>query len=810
MIRLRSLCFVVAALVAAPAFASNPSPLIAAMDFYFHNPRAPGTFRALAGMGDPLFGSYAVDEDYSDSPDEQLRNAGIDPGYDNCRADYALRVYNQRLRQLGREHPYFRQWARAQNAVFANCKSYEKAPFTDLPPALPLSDPKLQKLESDDRDYQHASALFYAGRVAEARALFAATRQGSPHYGAAQFMVTAIDAGSQSDEDPSKVKASMLPKAETLLRNPGARKVQAYAHNLIGWIGANADTPETRDAQVGVTIEALELPIGVIRSDGQALARYRQALVDLPRLYHDWDDPDWWLRAGPPPGYYGSAAMMKAAPVHHIAAWALIPAAPDRTDSNEGSESTESAPLASEEGQAFLERVVKSGADGVAWQALSQELASEYDPKVWDRIDAAIARLKSAPTDQDAALVPQLLQYQVNIALTAWTWNAADRTPRVRKVIDELAAYPFNDSDHFSAISSYTLHELMRQGRMTEAREVRDRVLDKPGGYNSYATALLLLAEDDEHLVAAIDDNREETSALLNRLPIAKLTQYAANPKLSKDERARLARAAWTRLYALKRPIPRSLDALMRSLNPEITGTWQSKPGAQWGDRALLIDVLRSPAMNIRANSRTDVEYEQTPGDRLAQLRDIDVFFHSTNNWWCALKPEKVAADADAEIESAFGDKVAFSTLEPMLHASTLWMAFDPSEAAALGRLDSAPKQLSEAAIAWAEHPGLFGRRSGEDEALALAVRTTRYGCQTQGGHGVYSKRAFELLHSKFPQSDAAKRTKYWFDCSHFTFGCTDSPKDDQNYVDIDEGQPSEPASDSNNAPPDAADATTH
>lgn len=99
-------------------------------------------------------------------------------------------------------------------------------------------------------------------------------------------------------------------------------------------------------------------------------------------------------------------------------------------------------------------------------------------------------------------------------------------------------------------------------------------------------------------------------------------------------------------------------------------------------------------------------------------------------------------------------------------------MASDPVEAAGLGQLDSAPKQLSEEAISWAKRSPFLGRKRGEDEALALAVRSTRYGCQMQGGHGIYSRQAFELLHSKFPDSDAAKRTKYWFDCSHFTFGC--------------------------------------
>ena len=40
--------------------------------------------------------------------------------------------------------------------------------------------------------------------------------------------------------------------------------------------------------------------------------------------------------------------------------------------------------------------------------------------------------------------------------------------------------------------------------------------------------------------------------------------------------------------------------------------------------------------------------------------------------------------------------------------------------------------------------------KDGVPEALALAVRTTRYGCNWHGGHGSYSKPAQQLLATKF------------------------------------------------------------
>jgi hypothetical protein len=755
------------------------------MDAYFANPRSPGTFRALAGLGDPLYGSYPYFYDDPNWRDDDFRkDLDLDYGA-NCRTDYSRKIYDQRLKRLGRKHPYFRQWLAAQKTVFANCRRWEKTPFHDLPPPLALDDPQLRQMQQDDRAYQHACALFYSGQPAAAHARYAAIPRSSPHFEAAQFMLTAMDAGSKPDSYSSRANESALAEAEALLRNPQRKDAHAYAHELIGWIGADADTPKAREAQVRVTIEALEMPMEVLKSDPQAMARYRRAEADIGALHGDFADPDWWLRAGPPPGYHASAAMMKAARTHRIAAWALIPSPPERNSFYD--DQPKSTPLVSDEGRAFLRRMDDSHVDGAAWELLSRELSANYDPAVWTEIEEAVRRLQAKPDEQDAALVPLLLQHQVAVALASWAWDSDP--PRIRRVIDALAAYPFKQSTHYGVIVNDALRRLMRAGRIREARDLRDRVIEPTERRNEVSgTLVLLLAEDDDHIVRAITKYGQQSSPLLNRLPAMKLADLAQNRQLDEQERARLARAAWTRLYALGRPIPLQLDQLMRSLNPKITANWESKSGAQRGNRALLLDVLRSPAMNILATSRTDGGYV---GEETADTA-IDVYLHSTNNWWCALKPDHAASAADSEVEGAFGSDARFSELEPMLQASAVWMAFDPQEAAALGQLDSAPKQLSEAAIQWAEHPGVFGRRKGQDEALALAVRSTRYGCQMQGGHGVYSKRAFELLHSRFPDGDAAKRTKYWFDCKHFTYGCTDTSKNDQSSLPIGEKQPAE------------------
>jgi hypothetical protein len=68
-----------------------------------------------------------------------------------------------------------------------------------------------------------------------------------------------------------------------------------------------------------------------------------------------------------------------------------------------------------------------------------------------------------------------------------------------------------------------------------------------------------------------------------------------------------------------------------------------------------------------------------------------------------------------------------------------------------------APEYLIAQTVEWVNgHSG----DSRASEALHLAVRTARYGCGAKQGA---SKAAFQLLHRRYPDSEWARRTKYWY-----------------------------------------------
>ena len=76
-----------------------------------------------------------------------------------------------------------------------------------------------------------------------------------------------------------------------------------------------------------------------------------------------------------------------------------------------------------------------------------------------------------------------------------------------------------------------------------------------------------------------------------------------------------------------------------------------------------------------------------------------------------------------------------------------------------LSALDNGPNLMTREVLAWAQrHPD----DPRVPEALHLAVRATRYGCVDKSTSDL-SKKAFQMLHRKYPKSEWAAKTKFWY-----------------------------------------------
>jgi hypothetical protein len=336
----------------------------------------------------------------------------------------------------------------------------------------------------------------------------------------------------------------------------------------------------------------------------------------------------------------------------------------------------------------------------------------------------------------------------------------------------------------------------MSTGRIAEARTVRDRLdltatahveaSSLGGGEAALGAAnivdlLLVLAEDEDHLVPLLTDTAYEQADLLSRLPIPALRRLAERSDVPGEDRSAFARLAWARTYALGRTVDPQLDRLMRSLNPDITAHWLSRPGRSIRphDRLALQDVLATPALNVAIDRWS--RHRATPNSA-AEGIDVGRMDHNMNNgdnWWCPLAADRdagadgalaltlggietVLLPADSPIPDSW-TKARGTILRPLRSASFLLRSPDAAEEAALSRIPSAPQLLTNRAIAWVEHPGLLGRRTGLADTLAASIIATRWGCRIEAGNGTFSRAAFHLLHAHFPDSEAAKRTKYWY-----------------------------------------------
>ena len=161
--------------------------------------------------------------------------------------------------------------------------------------------------------------------------------------------------------------------------------------------------------------------------------------------------------------------------------------------------------------------------------------------------------------------------------------------------------------------------------------------------------------------------------------------------------------------------------------------------------------MLHTPGLNPWI--RSGLGRTTPPGERDV-LRD---------NWWCRASedrsqyaPARVPRDPiEAELFHPGWDRApAEAVVEPRLRGAAA-----ERERAQLDSLGPAPDVLCRRALAWAD------RAPGDPrmpEALALAVRATRYGCAAKTTTA-WSRRTYQRLHGRYPGSEWTRRTPYWY-----------------------------------------------
>jgi hypothetical protein len=753
-------------------------------DYYFH-PRRPRTFRALTGMGDPVFDDVAPRDDYAKwktpadkmllkqlMPSQDISRPYFYPRLGDCRLEGPMMTIKARIATLGADHPYVKQWILTEQAVLARCNPSPATEPAELPPEMTTNDPAIARLQSQDRAYQQAAALFYQDTNAALEAFQKiAQDKSSPDRPLATYMVLAIHAGNKAGY---KASSAALPPSEAVaeihaaMADPSLVQIHAMAAALIGYIGATVADAPARHAQIAEALQALEMPTAKLSADPVARKRYTDAVADMPYIFFDsgasWvDDPGkagWVLTGEVPDGYTASAALADFAKTDPMAAWIGFPSNPYAYRPWAVAAQT---PLP----VAVNRYLLAHGGNETTNPWVHANMATPI-PFLAALTDEETARLQADPQDAQAAAALSL-DFPELVRRDLMEGDKAGEADALRR----LQGFPFSSSRTYRETLNHALTYLITNDRLEAARRLRDLLKLDTAGVAEIGDALIILAEDENHLVKAMGSAQFFSRSLLNPLSASELWRLAGRTEFKRGERAMFARSAWSREYALGRTISKEHDRLMRDLNPEITGNWKSPVGHDVtpDDRRILSDLLASPGMNIVIDSFSRMPDGE--GRQAFKLTGLDHYDRNDNNWWCGWEAELRMGQRDDILRGSFGidryrDKsdlfaAVAQQLQPALRASFIDRMSDRSELAALSRVDCAPKMLGLRVIDWVTHGGWFDSGKNQAEALANVVLATRYGCNRQGSHQAYSQKAFILLHTKFGETEAAKRTRYWF-----------------------------------------------
>ncbi|MBD0373893.1 MAG: hypothetical protein ICV60_23990, partial [Pyrinomonadaceae bacterium] len=247
----------------------------------------------------------------------------------------------------------------------------------------------------------------------------------------------------------------------------------------------------------------------------------------------------------------------------------------------------------------------------------------------------------------------------------------------------------------------------------------------------------------------------DAATVLNQKLPLEVLKTAVTSNQLPEHLRRDVAQAVWLRAVLLDDEKTASeLVPLLKSLVPSMGGYLDAYQEARQPDARKFSAIyawLKTPG--LEPNADAGIGRQTLPLDQQDSFRD---------NWWCSAALGSLAASTTSDETEDKQQAKAFTAstdVDPPLFLDQSQRAAALREYGRLKNFGAAPNYLSRQVIAWAQ-------KSPNDprvpEALHLAVKSTRYGC-TDKETGAASKAAYQLLHRRYPNSQWAKKTPYWF-----------------------------------------------
>ena len=643
----------------------------------------------------------------------------------------AQETLKARIKTFGAKSRIVADWLAAQDMVFSNPGQGDPGEHTQgrlgyaLVPDLP--GPGLPPVAKADRMYQRASAYFYAGCYDEAEQLYReiSADRSSPWSATSAFMIARclLRKATIRSEPGVDEKSGALAEAELrgILARPDLGAFHASARGLSGYLSARL-RPEER---LGELSRAL-----LHKGDGEALFQdlWDYTVLLDPYAENEYLEEDWPLEVSEPSKRKDFEPRPAIAAGDDMTDWLLT----------------------------FQSRDPKA-----LDYALKKWRSSQSLP--W--LVACLAKMRKGRRGFDAVL------------------HAAEKVPV--------------DSPAFFTVAFHRARLLADIGKRDKAREVVDMVLSRRSALarpslNLFLAERTALAQSlDDFLVYAAREpaaitywTADDTSLVPKPLEELKelkhykkgerlmdtdgalvmnrdfsldvLTATAFFGKVDANIRRATAMCAWTRAVLLGRSdcgtrLASVLGELVPEINKDDLKAYVEAKGEEARRFAAVYILLKTPG--LMPIIRTGLPRE-VPINRVG-----DYGYRTFAQWWPAKPVPTYGGKNDGELTSCLkllypDGKVpvpAFLTAEERAAGAKEWQA--------ISSVEDAPSFMGRVALAWAQsHPN----DPRVPEALHLVVRAGQFGLGSRGMSDL-SKKAFQILHQKYPKSEWAARTKYWY-----------------------------------------------
>jgi len=382
-----------------------------------------------------------------------------------------------------------------------------------------------------------------------------------------------------------------------------------------------------------------------------------------------------------------------------------------------------------------------------------------------------------------AAAAHSLQQWEKSKALpwlVAAISKASGQQPGANALLGAAATVD-HDSPAFPSLAYHSVRLLIESNRGSEARAALDKILTadrqrlSPSALNLFLAQRTTVAQNLEEFLQNAprvpagfsddsdgreipdEDSKDTTkgprlffdldgaNAFNKAMPVALIRDAARSKTLAPNLRQDVTQAAFVRAALIDdHETANQAAVLLQEAYPQL------KEFLSAYQRATTPDARRFAAAFLTLKFPGLRPYVSAGTGRTTALAEIDSY---RDNYWCAepRMPEN----------NPMGDEEDKAKTKPIAVPEFLEgsRALANTQFAALQALGAAPDYFCKTAIAWAEKNPTDPRAP---EALHLAVRSTRYGC-TDDQTGRLSKAAYDLLHSRYPNTTWAKNTKYWF-----------------------------------------------